>query len=374
MTKTNNTREDTLLGFDSAITRRDFIGSTLIGAGAGLLYANAPALVRSANAQTLAVPLTGMGPDWTGPGGIGDYSSANGNTHEVLNDGHGIRNGTFEKAFKDAVDSGEVYDLAVVGGGFAGLAAAYRFHEERPNASVLIMDNHAMFGGEARQNEFEVDGVHLWAPQGSNGSVFPPNRTRPIGWHHDYWDKLGLPQEFKYQAAKNLEKNLNIPRDVYSPMHIAWEHADLACYYENHGMVLNPWNSGFRDAPIANSLKRELLQMELYKDVPYREDDWHHWLDTMTYEEFLTRLRRRFQERGAVPESADRGHGLRAGRGRHLRVLRLRICPARRDFLQASCRPGRPVRVCLPGQFPRWQHRHCPPLRQGHDPRGHQGG
>ena len=288
-TPKKNAREDKLLGFDADITRRDFIGSTLIGAGAGLLYANAPGLMRSANAQTLPVSLTGVGPEWTGPGGIGDYRNANGNTHDVINDGHGIRNGAYEKAFKGAVDSGEVYDLVVVGGGFAGLAAAYRYHEDRPNAPVLILDNHAMFGGEAKQNEFEVDGVHLWAPQGSNGSVFPPNRTRPIGWHHDYWDKLGLPPEFKYQAARNLEKDLKIPRDVYSPMHIAWEHADLAHYHENHGMVLNPWNTGFKDAPMRDSLKRDLMQMELYKDVPYRKEDWHHWLDTMTYEEFLTR-------------------------------------------------------------------------------------
>ena len=66
-------REDKLLGFDADISRRDFIGSSLIGAGAGLLSAKAPGLMRSANAQTLGVPLTGVGPDWTGPGGIGDY-------------------------------------------------------------------------------------------------------------------------------------------------------------------------------------------------------------------------------------------------------------------------------------------------------------
>ena len=281
--------EDKLLGFDADITRRDFVGSTLIGAGAGLLYANAPGLIRNAGAQTLPVPLTGVGPDWTGPGGVGDYKDANGNTHEVINDGHGIRNGAYEKAFKDAIDSGEVYDLVVVGGGFSGLSAAYRYHEDRPNGSVLILDNHAIFGGEAKQNEFDVDGVRLWGPQGSNGSVFPPNRTKPIGWHHHYWDKLGLPQEFKYQAAKGLEKDLKIPKDVYSPMHIAWEQADLAHYHENHGMVMNPWNTGFKDAPIADGLKRDLLQMELYKGVPYRKEDWHHWLDTMTYEEFLTR-------------------------------------------------------------------------------------
>lgn len=282
-------REDKLLGLNADITRRDFIGSSLIGAGAGLLSAKAPGLMRSANAQTLGVPLTGVGPDWTGPGGIGDYKNANGNTHEVINDGHGIRNGAYEKMFKDAVETGETYDLVVVGAGFSGLSTAYGYHKERPKGSVLILDNHAIFGGEAKQNEFEVDGVHLWAPQGSNGSVFPPNRTKPIGWHHHFWDELGLPQEFKYQAAKGMEKDLNIPKDIYGPMHIAWEQADLAYYYENHGMVQNPWNTGFKGAPIADSLQRDLLQMELYKDIPYRGADWHHWLDTMTYEEFLTR-------------------------------------------------------------------------------------
>ena len=366
-TPKKNTCEDKLLGFDTDITRRDFIGSTIIGTGAGLLYANAPGLMRNASAQTLPVPLTGMGPDWTGPGGVGDYKDANGNTHQVLNDGHGIRNGAYEKAFKDAIDSGEVYDLVVVGGGFSGLSAAYRYHEDRPNGSVLILDNHAIFGGEAKQNEFDVDGVRLWGPQGSNGSVFPPNRTKPIGWHHHYWDKLGLPQEFKYQAAKGLEKDLKIPKDVYSPMHIAWEQADLAHYHENHGMVMNPWNTGFKDAPIADGLKRDLLQMELYKGVPYRKEDWHHWLDTMTYEEFLDPSRRRFKRRGALSQPADRGHGLRTGNGRDIRIFRLRVRPTGRDFLQTLCRTGRPVRVRLPGIFPRRQYGNCPPLRQGHD-------
>lgn len=286
--KKTTEREDKLSGIDSNITRRDFIGGSLLGTGAALMYAKAPALMREANAQTMPHPLTGVGADWTGPGGIGDYSKANGNTHDVVNDAHAIRNKSFEKMFKDAIDSGEVYDLIVVGGGFSGLSAAYTYHDKRPKGSVLILDNHAMFGGEAKQNEFEVDGHRLWAPQGSNGSVFPPNRTKPIGWHHHYWDKLGLPQDFKYQAAKNLEKDLTIPKDIYSPMHIAWEQADQAYYYDKKGVILNPWNNGFREAPISEALKRDYMQMELYKGVPQKKD-WHHWLDSMTYEEFLTR-------------------------------------------------------------------------------------
>ncbi len=286
--KKNNEREDKLLGVDSNITRRDFIGSSLLGTGAALMYAKAPAFIGQANAQTMPHPLTGVGPDWTGPGGIGDYAKSNGNTHEVINDAHGIRNGTYEKMFKDAIDSNETYDLVVVGGGFSGLSTAYRYHEDRPKGSVLVLDNHAIFGGEAKQNEFEVDGVHLWGPQGSNGTVFPPNRTKAIGWHHRYWDKLGLPQDFKYQAAKNVSSDMTIPRDVYSPMHIAWEQADTAFYYDNHGMVMNPWNSGFRNAPISDKLKLDYLTMENYRGVP-EKDHWHHWLDSMTYREFLNK-------------------------------------------------------------------------------------
>ena len=31
-----------------------------------------------------------LGPEWTGPGGIGDYIRSNGNTHEVVNAAHSM--------------------------------------------------------------------------------------------------------------------------------------------------------------------------------------------------------------------------------------------------------------------------------------------
>ena len=45
-----------------AVTRRDFVGGTLVGAGATLLGMAAPAALRPAQAQTLPVPMTGLGP------------------------------------------------------------------------------------------------------------------------------------------------------------------------------------------------------------------------------------------------------------------------------------------------------------------------
>ena len=75
------------------ITRRDFIGATMIGAGSALLYAQAPAMIRSAEAQAAGahanLPYALLDDKWTGPGGIGDYATSNGNTHEVVNERRG---------------------------------------------------------------------------------------------------------------------------------------------------------------------------------------------------------------------------------------------------------------------------------------------
>ena len=56
---------------DPTITRRDFVGGTMLGAGAVLLDMAAPGVLRAAeNAKRPTHSL--LGPDWTGPGGIGD--------------------------------------------------------------------------------------------------------------------------------------------------------------------------------------------------------------------------------------------------------------------------------------------------------------
>ena len=179
MSDSNSSQSGKKTGLNPDITRRDFIGSTLIGSGAALLTMKAPALMREAQAaaykfklgHTIPLPLTGLGPDWTGPGGVGDYADANGNTWKVVNAAHALRDDNYRKMLANAVDTGETVELAIVGAGFAGLGAAYRWHQQRPDDSILLFDVHPIFGGEAKQNEFEVDGYHLWGPQGSNGNV-----------------------------------------------------------------------------------------------------------------------------------------------------------------------------------------------------------
>ena len=183
----------------NSITRRDFVGGTLIGSGAALLAAKAPGLLPQAQAQTIAAPLTGLDKSWTGPGGVGDYARANGNTHDVVNAAHTFRNGDFDARVRNAASTGEHYDLVIVGAGFAGVTTAYTYLKSKPDARVLIFDNHAIFGGEARHNEFDVDGYKLWGPQGSTGAVWPPEGAKKIEMYSHLWEELGLPMVFEWQ-------------------------------------------------------------------------------------------------------------------------------------------------------------------------------
>lgn len=146
---------DHALGLDLDITRRDFLNSTLLASGGLLLNAASPAqLLAQSNSNSPAVD------DWTGYGGIGDYANSNGNTLPVLEAGHRIRDAQFETLPADTIDTGESYDCVVVGGGISGLAAALIFQERTgKQKSCVVLDNHPIFGGEAKRNEFLVDGA-----------------------------------------------------------------------------------------------------------------------------------------------------------------------------------------------------------------------
>jgi spermidine dehydrogenase len=136
----NSDRE---LGMDRPITRRDFLD------GAAVAIGGASLLAQNAGAAT-AFPQDRPGydpPTLTGMRGShdGSYSYA-----------HALRDG---KAVGTPIDTGETYDLVIVGGGISGLAAAY-FYRARTNApaKILIIDNHDDFGGHAKRNEFRPGG------------------------------------------------------------------------------------------------------------------------------------------------------------------------------------------------------------------------
>ena len=276
------------IGLNADITRRDFINTSLIGSGAALLGAQAPGLLRPAAAAM--PPPANLGADWTGYGGIGDYAGANGNTADVVNVAHGIAQRRYEDAAVQDLD--ETFDMLIVGAGFGGLGAAYTFMKEAESSqSCLLLDNHAIFGGEAKQNEFDVDGTRLTAPQGSNGMVWPPGIAEKYDLFHRYWHELGLPTKFEFQEVSGSRLDLAVPPDHYTSMYSERAGATTGYFFDNDEggqWVVDPWRNGFRDAPLADRVKQDLVRLDNYFDAPERED-WEPWLDSMTYRDFITR-------------------------------------------------------------------------------------
>jgi len=85
---------DAALGMNSRITRRDFVGSTLLASGALLLRA-----VHACRDPRLQRRI-----HWLRR--VGEYAKSNGNTLDVVQAGHTIRDGVYDSRPKDVVDTG----------------------------------------------------------------------------------------------------------------------------------------------------------------------------------------------------------------------------------------------------------------------------
>jgi len=271
------------LGLDSAITRRDFIGATLVGSGALLLGAPAPS-----SAQELTA-------DWNGYPGIGDYARSNGNVASVVNAAHGVRDGRYEAAIPGAALVDEPYDLIVVGGGFAGLIAAYDFRKARPNGRCLIIENHPVFGGEAKQNQMQVDGVTLTGPQGSNDAIVP-RADNAYAHVAELWDEIGMPRAYDFVAPATPVSSLKYARDNYDPMYWNEDSASLGYFFDTpfatkRAWVIDPWKDDLRRAPIAEETRRSWVAWKKHAPALVRGDEaaTDRWLDSMSYGDLIVR-------------------------------------------------------------------------------------
>src|SRR5262249_46717538 len=131
-------------------TRRDFLNGVSLGIVGATL---APELLRAAQ-QEFAPERA---PDYYPPTLVGMRGSHPG-SFEVA---HQLRD-RHQWDLSSAIDTGETYDLVVVGAGMSGLGAAYYFvRDVGRSAKVLVLDNHDDFGGHAKRNEFHYDGRML---------------------------------------------------------------------------------------------------------------------------------------------------------------------------------------------------------------------
>ena len=279
---------DKALGMEEQITRRDFLNASLLASGATLVGGGSPLdLLRQPPRAEGATPVED---DWAGPGGVGDYANSNGNTTAVLEAGHRIRDGAFEELPADVIDTGETYDCVVVGGGISGLAAALSFRQKAgEKQTCLVLDNHPVFGGEAKRNEFVVDGHRLIGHQGS-ALFWAPLPHSFIG---RFYESIGLKvPRLEYQKWGSAEPEIELLRTPYlgsAPYGLYFG----AKFGQPRGVWLtDPWGKKLEGAPISAKAREELLRYQAAdparEQVPkYRGDAISRRLDTMTLEDYL---------------------------------------------------------------------------------------
>jgi len=254
------------------ITRRDFLNGTLV-AGVGLV------LGRSNQAPATISPAAA----WDGYGGVGDYAHAHGNMWDVMTVAHRMRDGEFERKIGGATATGETYDLVCVGGGISGLAAAVFFQKKR-TGTCLVLDNHAIFGGEAKRNEFTVDGQTVVAHQGSAIFLVPQKG----GYTDSVYNLIGMDRSsFEYQACAELPL-------AHSPYE---EPPNYGFYFgsqfgQRAGVwVIDPWGRKLEGAPLSEAVKGEWLRTRSVLNPgprPVTEgDDISRQLDSITLEDHL---------------------------------------------------------------------------------------
>ena len=274
---------DAALGMNSRITRRDFVGSTLLASGALLLGPSTPAEILASKDE------------FTGYGGVGEYAKSNGNTLDVVQAGHTIRDGVYDSRPKDVVDTEETYDCVIVGGGISGLAAALFFQRQSgPGSKCLILENHAIFGGEAKQNEFLVDGKRLIAHQGS--AIY--QLQYPHSFLARFYDSIGLKTpKLEYQKWAGPQPEMPLSRTPYEAAGLEpgqygfWFGAKFG---QKPGLwLIDPIGKKLQGAPISDTMRAEWLRYLKGEALPGSKfehpkvegDESSRYLDSITLEQ-----------------------------------------------------------------------------------------
>jgi spermidine dehydrogenase len=167
---------DRELGMHRAITRRDFINGVAVTAGAAMMPWHLLGATADAEKSGNYYPPALTGLRGSHPG---SFETA-----------HSVRDGTFWDSAGKPQDTGEIYDLIIVGGGISGLSAAHFYRKTAGSkARILILDNHDDFGGHAKRNEFR-SGKRTLIGYGGSYSIETPEPYSEVA--RDLIRELGI--------------------------------------------------------------------------------------------------------------------------------------------------------------------------------------
>jgi len=189
---------DRELGMHRRITRRDFINGVAVTAGAAVMPWHLFAANRDKASAYYPPALTGM----------------RGNHPGSFETAHSLRDGTFWDSAGKPEDTGERYDLIVVGGGISGLAAAHFYRKAAGNkARILILDNHDDFGGHAKRNEFRANNAFRLG-FGGTFSIESPAPYSPVA--KGVIEELGIDvPSFSRYLSKDLYGSLGLRPKIF---------------------------------------------------------------------------------------------------------------------------------------------------------------
>lgn len=274
------------LGMDRKISRRDFMNGAAIAIGATLLPHG---LVRGESTRSEPQDQPGYDPPVT-PGLRGSHPGS----FEIA---HSLRDGTFWQNANPAIDTGENYDLVVVGGGISGLAAAYFFREKAgPSARILILENHDDFGGHAKRNEFHLGG----RLQLLNGGTFLIDSPRPYSQVADgLIRKLGIdPPQFEAKFTDHkLYRTLGLQSAVFFDKETFGQDrlvvGSPGRSWDEESPTAGPWPEFLRKTPLSADVQRDIVRVEQGK-IDYMPGtssaEKKTRLSKMSYRDFLLNI------------------------------------------------------------------------------------
>jgi spermidine dehydrogenase len=254
--------DDRRLGMDRAITRRDFMNGAAMVIGASLLPRGPES--DSVNRQE---PQNQSG--YYPPASTGMRGSHSG-SFEIA---HSLRDGTFWSSAAEPINTGEVYDVVIVGAGISGLSAAYFFREQTGKSSrVLILENHDDFGGHAKRNEFHLGGKL----QLMNGGTLLIDSPTPYSAVADgLLKKLGIdPPQFDQKFTDHRYRSLGLrsavffDKDTFGVDRLVVGTPDSGWSDETNGQMEtseNAWREFLKRTPLSAQVQHDIVRIQAGK-------------------------------------------------------------------------------------------------------------